>query len=88
MTTGRQQLLLLLFDPGLDAFTLASKSLKLHLGGSFSLGLVERLLSSLQDFPPLLLRASDCVLNLSPNALVQALVVAQTPALLLQILEL
>lgn len=88
MTTGRQQLLLLLFDPGLDAFTLASKSLKLHLVGSFSLGLVERLLSSLQDFPPLLLPASDCVLNLSPHALVQALVVAQTLALLLQILEL
>lgn len=88
MTTARQQLLLLLFDPGLDAFTLASKSLKLHLGGSFSLSLVESLLSSLQDFPPLLLCASDCVLNLSPPALVQTLVVAQTLASSLQILEL
>lgn len=88
MTTVWQQLLLLFFDPGLDAFTLGSESIEVPLSGSFGLCLVESLLSSLQDLPPLLLSASDCVLNLSSPALIQALVVTQTLASSLQILEL
>lgn len=86
--TTRGQLLLLLSDPGLDAFTLGFKSIKVSFVGGFSLCLVESLLSSLQNFTPLLLSTFDCVLNLSSPALVQALVVTQTLASSLQILEL
>lgn len=88
MATEGQQLLLLLSDPGLDAFTLALESNRFPFSCGFGLCLVESLFGSLQHCPPLLLCVSHCVLNLSSPAFIQSPVVTQTLASSLQVLEL
>lgn len=88
MTTEGEQFLLLLSDPGLDCFTLGFESIKISFSGLFSLCLFESLFSTLQGFLPLLLCVFDCIMKLLFPALIQTLVVTQTLAQLLKLLEL
>ncbi|KAA8578679.1 hypothetical protein FQN60_017499 [Etheostoma spectabile] len=72
------QLLNLWFPALLQMFTQTFPIIKVLFSGSVGLCLVETVLSGLKNFPPLLLGLSDCILNLSSAALVQALAVTQT----------
>lgn len=81
-------LLLQLFNPGVSAPCLGMEGFQLPGERVLDLGFLQRVLSQLQDRPPLLLCVFYCLLSLSSRALFQVVSVTETLALSPQLCQL